>query len=273
MADQVEQVAVLARCGIRPLPRLAGAGEAGEAALGTGCGTLRTADCAVVLDGLMDGGPGRYPTRPTGCRSECRGNGRIGTCRGNPLAVAKPGIGAPELPPAALPDTRPTGALLLFYNEGTARRISARRSQTARGVIIPRLNTGMPQTSAMQMAIPVLPSMRPSADQLCCRQHYSSRRPHRPADPASVRAPPRSWHAASGRPANTAPTPDATARRSPCTPTSRRRPCCRNRPARGKRNPQVSPMLGKRKGAQLAYFLNSYQGRCRRTRRELLREF
>ena len=46
-------------------------------------------------------------------------------------------------------------------------------------------------------------------------------RTHRPADPASIRAPPRSGHAVSARPANTAPTPDATA---PRPPRIRRRP-------------------------------------------------
>ena len=120
-----------------------------------------------------------------------------------------------ETTPSGLPDTRPTGALLLLYGEGTARRIAARRSHTARGVIDPRFSTGMPRASAMWMAMPVPPSARPRP---------TSTRTHRPADPASrPTTPPRSSHAACGRPANTAPTPDAGARRSPCRPTAQPR--------------------------------------------------
>ena len=62
--------------------------------------------------------------------------------------------------------------------------------------------------------------------------------PHRPADPASVRAPPRSGHAACGRPANTAPTPDAGAPRSRCRPTSLSR---RQHPAVRPPMPVVAP--------------------------------
>ena len=156
-----------------------------------------------------DGRPARSEGRRRSGRSRRKSGLNMG---GSPRAVALPGIGAGKpLPPACRTLAR-QALSSCSTRKGPARRIAARRSHTARGVIDPRFSTGMPRSSAMRMAMPVPPTASPRS------LHATT---HRPADPA---LPPagsrRSSHAASGRPANTAPTPDAGAPRSPCRPTA-----------------------------------------------------
>ncbi len=159
---------------------------------------------------------------------------------GTPLPLPCP-ASARGTTPSGLPGTCPTGAPLFLYDGWTARWIAARRSQTARGAIDRRLSTGMARASAMRMAMPVPP---------CPVPWQSSTRPHRPADPASIRAPRRSWHAACGRPASSGSRRGAGALRSPCRPAAPL-PTAPGSPARGGR---YSPATAARLSAAEPWF-------------------
>ena len=108
-----------------------------------------------------------------------------------------------ETTPSGLPDTRPTGALLLLYDAGSARRIAASS--------LPGSTLGCHGPRRCGWPCP----FRPLPGRAC-----STQRPHRTAGPALG---PGGWRrssrAVSGRPANTAPTPDAGPPRSPCRPS------------------------------------------------------
>ena len=101
------------------------------------------------LPAPQDGGPGaRRDGRAAGRCGLPKGGGGISRGdRGQALAARTGSYGQPLLRRA-----------IAGRGDGwTARRIAARRSQTARGAIDPRFSTGMPRASAIRMAMPVPP--------------------------------------------------------------------------------------------------------------------
>ena len=132
--------------------------KAREAVCGEDRAPVGTADGALVLGEFADGVTvdadlaQQFAARRRGEAESGMEHGRISS------AGARSGIGAGKpLPPACRTLAR-QALLLLLYDRGPERRISARRSQTARGVIVPRLSTGMPPSSAIRMPMPVPPT-------------------------------------------------------------------------------------------------------------------